>query len=117
MSPSFFPYLFTRHVLSRAFNAVVRATLLPGILDTQAGLKGFTAEAGAVVFPRLTVLGFGFDVEALYVARRHRLRVAQTAVSFRYDAEPSTVRFAHDAARMLRDVCRIGWNGLRRRYD
>ena len=117
MSPTFFPYLFTRHVMSRAFNAVVRATLLPGVLDTQAGLKGFTADAGALIFPRLTIGGFGFDVEALYVARRHRLRVAQTAVSFRYDAEPSTVRFAQHGARMLADVWKIRWNGLRRRYD
>jgi glycosyltransferase involved in cell wall biosynthesis len=117
MSPSFFPYLFTRHVLSRAFNAVVRTTLLPGVLDTQAGLKGYTAAAAAVIFPRLTILGFGFDVEALYVARRHRFRVTQTAVSFRYDAEPSTVHFARDAVRLLLDLWRIAWNGLRRRYD
>src|SRR2546429_2779404 len=43
---------------------------LPGILDTQAGLKGFTARASELIFPRLTIAGFGFDVELLYVARK-----------------------------------------------
>lgn len=117
MSPSFFHYLYTRHLLSRAFNRVVRWTLLPGILDTQAGLKGFTARAAELIFPRLTVPGFGFDVELLYIARKHRLQVCQTAVRYRYDDEPSTVRFAADAVTMSRDLVMIRWNDWRGRYD
>ncbi len=116
MSPTFFHYLYTRHVLSRAFNRLVRAVLLPGVLDTQAGLKGFTARAAEVIFPRLTIRGFGFDVEALYIARKHGLTVAQTAVHYRYDDEPSTVRFAADGLAMLRDLARIRWNDWRGRY-
>jgi dolichyl-phosphate beta-glucosyltransferase len=116
MSPSFFHYLYTRHVMSRLFNGVVRVTLLPGVLDTQAGLKGFTARAGELIFPRLTIGGFGFDVEALYIARKHGLRVKQTAVHYRYDDEPSTVRFARDAAGMLHDLVTIRWNNWRGRY-
>src|SRR5438128_10248860 len=104
MSPSFFHYLYTRHVMSRVFNRVVRTALLPGILDTQAGLKGFTAPAAELVFPRLTIPGFGFDVEVLYIARKHGLRMKQVAVQYRYDDEPSTVRFAADAAGMVRDL-------------
>ena len=117
MSPSFFHYLYTRHLMSRLFNRVVRLALLPGILDTQAGLKAFTARAAELIFPRLTVAGFGFDVELLYIARKHGLRMRQTAVQYRYDDEPSTVRFAADAAAMLRDLARIRWNDWRGRYD
>ncbi len=106
----------SRYVMSRVFNRVVRLALLPGILDTQAGLKGFTARAGELIFSRLTVPGFGFDVECLYIARKHRLTVRQTAVHFRYDDEPSTVRFAADAAQMLRDLVKIRWNDWRGRY-
>lgn len=116
MSPTYFHYLYTRHLMSRFFNAVVRLTLLPRILDTQAGLKGFTARAGAVIFPRLTIAGFGFDVEALYIARKHGLRVVQTPVQYRYDDEPSTVRFAEDAMEMLEDLVKIRWNDWRGRY-
>lgn len=116
MSPTFFHYLYTRHLLSRAYNAVVRWTLLPGILDSQAGLKGFSARAAEVIFPRMTIRGFGFDVEALLIARRHGLETAQVPVHFRYDSEPTTVRLAQDGGTLLSDLARIRWNDLRGRY-
>ena len=83
MSPSFFHYLYTRHLMSRAFNLMVRLSLLPGVLDTQAGLKGFTADAARRVFARTTIPGFGFDIECLYVAQRLGLKVEQVAVDLR----------------------------------
>ncbi len=116
ISPSFFRYLYTRHLMSRAFNWVVRLTLLDGIWDTQAGLKGFTAAAAETLFRRQTILGFGFDVELLYIARQHRLRVTQMPVHFRYDHEPSTLRFTRDGVVMLMDLGRIEWNRRRGRY-
>jgi dolichyl-phosphate beta-glucosyltransferase len=117
MSPAFFHYLYTRHLSSRAFNAIVRWTLLPGMLDTQAGLKGFSRRAAATIFPRLSVDRFGFDVEALVVAQQHGYAVEQCAVTFRYDDEPTTVRFVRDISRMLRDLWRIYGNVVRRQYD
>ncbi len=116
MSPAFFHYLFTRHVMSRILNFVVRLFLLPGILDTQAGLKGMTAEAARDIAPLLTVHGFAFDVELLVVARRRGWRIKQVPVYFRYDSEPTTVRFARDAFRMARDLVRIRWRDLTGRY-
>jgi dolichyl-phosphate beta-glucosyltransferase len=117
MSPTFFPYLFTRHVMSRAYNAFVRRLLVSTVLDTQAGLKGFTRAAAEVIFPRLTIPRFGFDVECLYIAQRHGHRLAQVPVTFRYDDEPSTVNFVRDSARMLTDIGRIIVNAWRGRYD
>ena len=116
MSPAFFRYLFTRHLMSRFFNLLVRLFLIPGMLDSQAGLKGMTAEAVDDVIPRLTIDGFAFDVELLYVAHRRGLRVAQAPVFFRYDSEPSTVSFIADALRMIRDLASIRWNDVRGRY-
>jgi dolichyl-phosphate beta-glucosyltransferase len=117
MSPTFFPYLFTRHVMSRVYNAFVRRVLVSSVLDSQAGLKGFTRTAAELIFPRLTIPGFGFDVECFYIAQRHRLGLVQVPVTFRYDDEPSTVRVLHDGARMLTDVARILLNARRGRYD
>jgi glycosyltransferase involved in cell wall biosynthesis len=117
MSPTFFPYLFTRHIMSRAYNTLVRCVLGASVLDSQAGLKGFTAEAAKLIFPRLTIPRFGFDVECLYIAQRHRRRVAQVPVTFRYDDEPSTVSVLRDGARMLTDLGRILLNARRGRYD
>lgn len=116
VSPTFFQYFYTRHVASRAFNCVVRALVLPDIFDTQAGLKAFTREAARRIFPRLTVDGFGFDIECLYIAHAAGLRVRQVPVVFRYDDEPTSVRFLQDGTRLLRDLVRIRWNGWRGRY-
>jgi dolichyl-phosphate beta-glucosyltransferase len=116
MSPSFFHYLYTRHLMSRAFNRVVQAFLLPGILDTQAGLKGFTAAAAELCFRRTTIPGFGFDIECLYIAQRHGLAIRQMAVNFRYDAEPTTVRFARDSSRMLQDIWQVRTRAWRGQY-
>lgn len=110
-------YFYTRHAMSRAFNRLVRFALLPGVLDTQAGLKGFTADAARAIFPQVRIAGFGFDLECLYLARRLALRVEQVPVSFRYDDEPSTVRFLRDAGTMIADLARIRLRGLTAAYD
>ena len=117
MSPSFFHYLYTRHLMSRMFNKVVQKFLLPDILDTQAGLKGFTAEAALLCFSRSTIPGFGFDIECLYIAQQHGLAIKQTAVHFRYDDEPTTVRFARDSRRMLIDIWQVRMNAWRGQYS
>jgi dolichyl-phosphate beta-glucosyltransferase len=117
MSPSFFHYLYTRHVMSRVFNALARFVLLRDVLDTQAGLKGFTAKAAEAVFPRLTIPRFGFDVEALFIAQKHGFAVKQTAVYFRYDEEPTTVRFTQSAFVMASELLQVRLNDWRGKYD
>src|SRR4051812_15162565 len=111
MSPTFFHYLYTRHLLSRLFNRVVQQVLLPGILDSQAGLKGFTAHAAQTIFSRQTLAGFGFDLECLFIARLHGLSIEQVPVDFYYSDEPSTISFARHGAEMLMDLVRIRRNG------
>lgn len=117
ITSSYLRYLYTRHLMSRAFNKLVRTTLLPGVLDTQAGLKGYTATAARSVFSRVQIDGFGFDLECLFVARKHGLRIEQVPVRFRYDDEPSTVRFVRDAGTMAVDLARIRWRGWTGGYE
>jgi dolichyl-phosphate beta-glucosyltransferase len=97
--------------MSRVFNRMVRATLIPGVLDTQAGLKGYTAAAAREVFSRVSIAGFGFDLECLFVARRLGMRIDQVPVCFRYNDEPTTVKFARDVGAMASDLARIRWRG------
>lgn len=113
----FLNYIYTRHVMSRVFNRIVRTVLLKDVLDTQAGLKGFTAQMAETVFPRLTIPRFGFDVEALFIAQHHGGRVEQCPITFRYDDEPTTMKFAGDGMQMLRDLWHVRWGGWRGRYD
>ena len=116
MSPTFIHYLYTRHLMSRVFNRLAQIVLLPGILDTQAGLKGFTAEAAQTVFSRQTLSGFGFDLETLFIARSHNLKIEQMPVDFHYNDEPSTISFVQHGAEMLMDLMRVRRNGMRGIY-
>jgi dolichyl-phosphate beta-glucosyltransferase len=116
ISPAFFHYLYTRHLASRVINWGMRRTLIPHCRDSQAGLKGFRAEAAEAVFSRQIIRGFPFDVEALYLAEKLGLRIREVAVEYRYFNEPTTVVFLQDGLGMIRDVLRIRMHHLRGRY-
>jgi dolichyl-phosphate beta-glucosyltransferase len=117
ISPAFFRYLYTRHLMGRFFNRIVRSFILPGILDTQAGLKGFTREAARRIFAKQTLNRFSFDVEVLYLAKKEGFKIEQVPVNFRYFFEESTVRFFRDTVRMLRDLWRIKRNNRKGVYS
>jgi len=116
MSPTFFHYLYTRHLMSRAFNRLAQRMLLPGILDTQAGLKAFTADAAELIFSRQTLTGFGFDLECLFIARMHGLKIKQVPVDFYYSSETSTISFVKHGTEMLMDLWRVRQNARRGLY-
>jgi dolichyl-phosphate beta-glucosyltransferase len=116
MSPAFFSYLYTRHVLSRVFNLMVRGWLGIAVRDCQAGLKGFRRAAADIVFRRQRLDGFAFDAELLYIASRFNLKVRQVPVEFRYFSEPSTVDFLRDSILALRDLALVRLNAARGRY-
>ena len=49
--------------------------------DTQCGFKGFTAHATDVCFGRQTILGWGFDIELLAIAKIYNLKVGEIVIS------------------------------------
>ena len=95
-----------RGVMSRLFNVVVRWLLLPGITDTQCGFKGFTAAAAKQIFAVAESDRFGFDVEALYLARTFKLRIDEFPVCCRYHGGSSVNRLG-DGWQMLKDIVTI----------
>jgi dolichyl-phosphate beta-glucosyltransferase len=95
-----------RHLMGRVFNRVVQWLALPGIEDSQCGFKMFTAGAVAAIFPFVTIDGWAFDVEALAIARRRRLRIVEVPIEWHYRDE-SQVRMMRDGLGMLRELVRI----------
>ena len=106
----------TRHLAGRAFNAVVRTLTVPGIQDTQCGFKMFTAAATEAIFPSLTVDGWAFDIEVLYVARLRGLRIREVPIEWHFRAD-SRLRMFPDSLKMLREVFRIRLGASRGAYD
>jgi dolichyl-phosphate beta-glucosyltransferase len=103
-----------REAMGRVFNRLVQLLLLPGLADTQCGFKLFTARAAEAAFGACRLDGFSFDVEALYVARRRGLRVAEVPVVWRNDAA-TRVSLGGGGAAFL-DLLRIRLAALRGVY-
>ena len=102
---------------SRIFNQFTRLVLRSSYLDTQCGLKGFTAEAAKAIFTRTKVDGFAFDVEVLHLAEKLNLKTTEVPVILDH-IEQTTVRFIPQATRMLWDVLKIRmWSALGRYPD
>ncbi len=97
-----------RSVMSRVFNLVVQTVALPGLADTQCGFKGFTAAAASRIFARHQSDRFGFDVEALFLARKFGFRIDQLPVTCVYHAGSSVNRLG-DVLNMLGDVLAVRW--------
>ena len=111
------PGLARRRRLSRWWRRAVTRRLLPDLPDTQAGLKGFTADAAERVFGRCTLDGWAFDVEALVAARAQGLSIAPVPVDLVWTGDPSTLRPWRDGWRMLRDARRVRKRLRRGAYD
>ena len=107
---------FWREALGRTFNLYIQLLLLPGIWDTQCGFKLFTARAAEEVFGRVTIEGFGFDFEALFIARKLGLRIKEVPVTW-YHSPKTKVKVLRDGLRMGLEALKVRVNDLKGIYD
>jgi glycosyltransferase involved in cell wall biosynthesis len=105
-----------REVGGIIFNLMVRSILWLRIHDTQCGFKLFKRAKSRMVFEKMTITGFGFDPELLFLASRARLKILELPVRWSH-AEGSKIRFMRDSVRMFSDLLRIRWNQVTGRYS
>jgi dolichyl-phosphate beta-glucosyltransferase len=103
-----------RELGGRGFNLLIQTVGVWGIQDTQCGFKLFSAKAARDVFSRCKALGFGFDYEALMVARDLGYPIAEVGVRWRH-IEGSKFDPVKEAPRMLRELFGLRFRGRRRR--
>lgn len=94
-----------RVLMGKTFNLIVQAVLLPGLWDTQCGFKLFRGDLARSVFAQLRTDGFGYDPEALYLAKRRGEQIAEVPVVWRHSA-PTKVAAVRHSVDMFRDVVR-----------
>lgn len=73
---------FYRILLSRLSNRLIQFMAIPGIKDTQLGFKAFTNKAAKDIFPLVTVLRWGFDMEVLTIALNRGYKIKEVGVSW-----------------------------------
>lgn len=95
-----------RKLLSWGLNKLV--VVLGGLnhKDTQCGFKLFTREAANDLFGQQRMLGFSFDLELLYLAKKFGYSVAEVPVGW-FDAPGSKVDSLRDSIRFIRDILLI----------
>lgn len=105
-----------RHLMGRVFNLLVRWMAVADIQDTQCGFKCLSQSAARTVFPLQQIDGWGFDVEVLYIAQRHGIKIVEIPVNWYY-GEDSRVRPVADTINMVRDLLAIRRFGRAGVYD
>jgi len=106
-----------RYVSGQIFSWMVQAVLFSGLPDTQCGFKSFTSAAAKEIFRRLTISGFGFDVEMLFVARKLKLAIQPVAVQMIDHRHRSRVRLIADSFKMFANLFMVRWNDLQGKYN
>jgi dolichyl-phosphate beta-glucosyltransferase len=108
------PQPAVKRFLGNAGNLFIQVMAVPGIWDTQCGFKAFSANAAEEIFSVATIDRWGFDIEALALARHfgypiriipaHWIDDADTHVSLRHYLDT------------LWETVRVRWNLLTGAY-
>jgi len=106
---------FYRHLGGRAINLLIRTLALPGLQDTQCGFKCFRSDTANDLFSSLTLSGWSFDVEVLYVARLRGYRIVERPIPWYYNPQTKLSLFK-DTLRMVMDIVKIRQNARQGEY-
>jgi dolichyl-phosphate beta-glucosyltransferase len=104
-----------KEIAGRMGNWLIRILAVPDVLDTQAGFKMFTRKSAEIIFPRLTLERWGFDIEILAIARSRGYRIREVPITW-INAPGSKVGFGA-YFQVLSDVLRVRRNLNSRFYD
>src|SRR3989338_5449122 len=103
-----------REILGNLGNLVIQLFGVRGIWDTQNGFKAMTAKAADLIFSQTLIPGFAFDIEALALARKYRLRVGIVPIRWKFAPDSKVTLNAY--LQVFLDVFRIRWNLLTGKY-
>jgi dolichyl-phosphate beta-glucosyltransferase len=106
-----------RYAAGQIFSWMVQAVLFQGLPDTQCGFKSFKAQAAKEIFRRLTIGGFGFDVEMLFIARKRKYAIQPVPVHMIEHRQRSRVRLMSDSLKMFANLFMVRWNDLQGKYE
>jgi dolichyl-phosphate beta-glucosyltransferase len=104
---------FYREMMGRTFNLIIRILGVRGLRDTQCGFKLLDGDIARRLFAELQIERFAYDVELVWLARRHGYRVVEVGVRWA-DSSSSKVNPVSDSLRMFWDVLALRWRGWRR---
>jgi len=104
-----------RRIFGKMGNLFIQIMAVPGIFDTQRGFKIFSKKAADEIFPRITIFGWGWDVEALALARKYHYKIKEVPVNWKNDVSNSKVGL-NAYFQVLTETVKIRWNLMTGKY-
>lgn len=104
-----------RRVLGKYSKYIIR--LLAGlweIHDTQRGFKLFTAQAAESIFSRQTIMGWGFDIEVLVLAKKMGFKIKEVPIKWNNPRGSKVTLKSY--IETLKDLLKIKYNLLANKY-
>lgn len=98
---------FYKRILGKLGNLWIQFWVLPGIWDSQRGFKLFTAKAAQDIFPKLKIARWGFDIEALALARKFGYKIKEVPIKWVNDPESKVKPSAY--FQVLLETLKIRW--------
>ena len=108
------PQAWTKRMLGRIGNLFVQLLAVRGIWDTQCGFKAFRGEVAERIFSQTEIAGWGFDIEALALARALKLKVGVIPAYWINDNRSHVRGF--DYLRVLGETIRVRYNLVAGKY-
>lgn len=100
----------------KVMNLIIKTMSGLPFADTQCGFKAFNMKKFRPLLEKMTIDRFGFDVEFLFVAAYHKLRLKEIPVRWN-NVEGSKVSVLRDTRRMIAELSQIRRNAKRGVYD
>jgi dolichyl-phosphate beta-glucosyltransferase len=100
----------------KVMNFIIRTMSGLPFSDTQCGFKAFNMARFRPLLDLMTIDRFGFDVEFLFVANHHGLKLSEIPVRWN-DVAGSKVSVLRDTRRMISELNQIRRNAKRGIYD
>ncbi len=97
---------FSRRIMSKIFNLLVKILGLSKFNDTQCGFKLFKRETALKIFTKVKVNHFAFDVEVLHLAEKNGYSIKEAPVKWKNE-QNSKIRPIIDSLKMLIDILKI----------
>lgn len=104
-----------RHLMGRALNLIIKLAAVRGFEDTQCGFKMFNRRAAEDLFSVQQMVGIGFDVELIFIAKRRGYRILEVPITWYFDPD-SRMRLIGDSLHILVEIWQIRRNWLQGVY-
>jgi dolichyl-phosphate beta-glucosyltransferase len=104
-----------RHLGGRLINWMIRLLALPGLQDTQCGFKCLRDVVAEDLFDSLSLTGWSFDVEMLYLARAKGYRIVELPIPWYFNAD-SRIHPLKDSLKIVLDILQMRRNARRGFY-